>query len=46
MGFRNWTWNNHNFQYDPLLEPFSRNARGLTFDYCRLPTFMVLFELF
>ena len=34
--FRDQTWNNSNFLYDPLLEAFSGNPRGPTFTY-KLP---------
>ena len=44
--FRNETWENPNFTYNPPPRPYSRCPRGPKFIYFTLPTFMTLFGLF
>ena len=43
--FRNDTWQNPNFMYDPSSRPFFQLEIGPTFIYQTLPTFITLFEL-
>ena len=46
LEFRDESWKNPNFMFDPMLRPFFRFGRGPTFLYNTPSTFSTLFELF
>ena len=44
--FRDETWSNPNILYQPMLIAFSSNRKEPSQNYCSIPSFLSLFELF